>query len=719
VSVLNNGNEITENQSKDLFQFDEDLPISNKSEDDFSRAPFAERIANVIMTQKSANSIVFGLFGEWGSGKSSLINLIEYYIKLDKEKHINCIRYNPWRYQNEDQMLINFFETLASVYDENLSMQREIGKLLEEYGRKIATFSFFLKTFTLGQVDLYDQEARETGQDLQNVDVEDLKDRIVKILTKYDIPIVIFIDDIDRLDKTEIQSMFKIIKLIANFPHTRYVLAFDYEMVAAVLGEKYGTNKIDTFNKLEAGRSFIDKIIQIPIHLPVIQKTDLDRCFGDGVDKALSDANIELTLEEINNLYANYSYLKQGITNIRIVKRYTNSLLFSIPALKGEVNVADLVTIEGVRIIYPDLYEFIRNNKKIFTIKKGFYNNNQEFLKQALTVLTGIIDRYDSKLRSGIKLLLIHLFPPIEGIFKENFSYANDFYEQWEKDKNISSEYYFDRYFLYGVPEWDLSCSKFNNFITLANSENKSEYDSALMSITANNQLGILARKLNVHSCGIPAKATLLIAITIQGINQMLRNNPQIRVESLTSYNIGSLQMKLVDNIPKDCRLDYFKTIVECGDIDDIMELYFLMTKYYKSPNIVLSVDEDRIIRNIIVDKIRKESSDDTPIFIKNKNGYVMLSFWAETGYKDETNKYMEKVFTNRDYFIKFLGDTPFTLDSYEMVNKFVRQELIIKEIHKIYGDDITRENINSKNMTRGAKSYYEYYTNSQSTSTN
>src|SRR5438094_267400 len=52
--------------------------------------------------------------------------------------------------------------------------------------------------------------------------------------------VVLFIDDVDRLDRKEIQAAFKLVKLSAGFDHTSYVLAFDDEMVAAALGETYG-----------------------------------------------------------------------------------------------------------------------------------------------------------------------------------------------------------------------------------------------------------------------------------------------------------------------------------------------------------------------------------------------------------------------------------------------------------------------------------------------
>ncbi len=85
-------------------------------------------------------------------------------------------------------------------------------------------------------------------------------------------------DDIDRLDKQEVQAIFKLVKLSADFPFVSYVLAFDEEMVAAALAEKYGN--------LEAGKKFLEKIIQVPLHLPPVRSEILrDLCF-EGINAA-------------------------------------------------------------------------------------------------------------------------------------------------------------------------------------------------------------------------------------------------------------------------------------------------------------------------------------------------------------------------------------------------------------------------------------------------
>jgi predicted KAP-like P-loop ATPase len=74
-------------------------------------------------------------------------------------------------------------------------------------------------------------------------------------------------DDIDRLDKEEIQAIFRLVKLTADFPNTVYILSCDIERVAEALAERYGSK--------DAGKSFLEKIIQLSLPLPSLTPSKL------------------------------------------------------------------------------------------------------------------------------------------------------------------------------------------------------------------------------------------------------------------------------------------------------------------------------------------------------------------------------------------------------------------------------------------------------------
>ena len=226
-----------------------DKPINEEKDDRFQRYPFSRRIADTIISRKSKESIVFGLFGAWGEGKSSVLNFINQ--ELQKNEHIIRINLNPWRYSDEDSLLYSFFKKIADA----------LGKQLETKGEK---FKGFVKKYgSAGSILGFDFSG--IGKSMAEQDLEKLKERIDDFLDEGSSKVVIFIDDIDRLDKQEIYALFRLVKLTADFANTTYILSFDETMVAAAIGERFGTGD------LKSGASFLEKIIQVPLNIPKAQ----------------------------------------------------------------------------------------------------------------------------------------------------------------------------------------------------------------------------------------------------------------------------------------------------------------------------------------------------------------------------------------------------------------------------------------------------------------
>ena len=94
-----------------------DLPIRNVSEDKLNRGSFASSLASAIMEYSSSSSFTIGLYGEWGSGKTSLINMVLDDIEKRTDKTI-ILRFNPWLCSETNQLISQFFKQLASALKE-------------------------------------------------------------------------------------------------------------------------------------------------------------------------------------------------------------------------------------------------------------------------------------------------------------------------------------------------------------------------------------------------------------------------------------------------------------------------------------------------------------------------------------------------------------------------------------------------------------------------
>ena len=120
--------------------FKPDQPIQSSKEDILGRKAFAQSLGNAILNYKEKDSIVIGLFGAWGSGKTSIINMalehIDYVCKDKKsESEPIIVRFNPWNYSDQNQLISQFFKQLSVTlkrkdYSVNI---RKVGGKLETY----------------------------------------------------------------------------------------------------------------------------------------------------------------------------------------------------------------------------------------------------------------------------------------------------------------------------------------------------------------------------------------------------------------------------------------------------------------------------------------------------------------------------------------------------------------------------------------------------------
>ena len=91
-----------------------DLPIMKSSEDKLNRESFAKSLANVILQSAFPTSFTVGLYGAWGSGKTSLLNMVIEQIERSSTDVV-ILRFNPWLCSDPKQLITQFFKQLASA----------------------------------------------------------------------------------------------------------------------------------------------------------------------------------------------------------------------------------------------------------------------------------------------------------------------------------------------------------------------------------------------------------------------------------------------------------------------------------------------------------------------------------------------------------------------------------------------------------------------------
>jgi predicted KAP-like P-loop ATPase len=641
--------------------FKHDKPIFGEQEDAFQRYGFTKRIADTIINRTSNESIVYGIYGKWGEGKTSVLNLINNEITNSNKDYIN-ITFNPWMYNDESFLLTSFFNKLGNLIlacnsNEQLKNPKEkkikwpnwnqfknkplntrkenIGELLQTYGKCLNVLPVNVGDF-----------AESLGKAFSNVNLEDLKKRIENHLENFQKKIVIYIDDIDRLDKNEIYSILRLVKLTANFKNTIYILSFDNEMVAAAIGEKFGTGG------KKSGENYLEKIIQIPLYLPQATFHDLQNYCFESISQILFNNLMDFNKNEFKEFIQQFSSnILPRLSNPREVLRYSNSLSFTIPMLKGEVNISDLMLIEAIKIFYPAFYDFIKYAPYFFidpyisNLKIKNEEKTSEYNKHFNRLTDDILTETEKKC---IIELIEYLFP-FTNTNNSLHYFRTQPENQWYRNKRIASKDYFDRYFTYSVLKGDISDIEFNKFLDKVQNCNTTE--------EVKNNFNELIRNSNSTS----------FLIKIQGkendldwekseifIKALCELSPLFKNDRSTNFfnNFTKLALLIVqlfyNNREKSNIFNFFIDLLSFPTpIDFALELYYWILNNSNRETNLFTDDEIKNCLRQYIDRIIQESKSNL-VFENFPNILKRLAkSWADFD-KDEYN-YHAKLFLDKE----------------------------------------------------------------------
>lgn len=321
-----------------------DQPIRSNKDDKLKRSPFAKNLAEAILKYSGDSSFCIGIYGEWGSGKTSLLNMIiEYVQELSKETIV--VRFNPWLCSDSKQMLSQFFKQLASEMKMKDKKSDKICQALDRYGAW-----FDMAAFIPGIGNVVTTIAKATiNQASKHVkrreNLQSQKDEITKLLIDEKTKIIVSIDDIDRLSQEEIVSVFQLVKSLGDFPNTIYLLAFDYDVVVNALSKVQNGN----------GRAYLEKIVQVPFGIPVPNTATINQALFDDLNQILGNVDDERFDNVLwNELF--YYGVSKYIHSIRDVIRYVNVISLKYSLLKDETALVDLLGIICLQVFEPQVY---------------------------------------------------------------------------------------------------------------------------------------------------------------------------------------------------------------------------------------------------------------------------------------------------------------------------------------------------------------------------
>lgn len=404
-----------------------DVEVKSSAADRLNRNPFSQKAAELINSiPEGAESTVFGIIGAWGSGKSSVLNLIEEHLSED----IQAVRFSPWAVTDESGLLAEFFTTLLSASPQ-LSKKKNRALVVSLAKKGLPA---------LGAIPVAGAALRDTANSLLTPENWNTQfEKVQRILESEGARILMVVDDVDRLHGEEVLTLIKTIRMLGRFNNVHYLLAYDHEALCDALEPRVGNR--------DRASAYLEKIVQYPLTIPAAQRRHLKLLLDEGLDElpagTLADRNSGARLR-FDWFYEETA--SKVITTLRSVKRFVSQASHYVTLVGvDEVDVADFLALTFLRLHFPPVYEKLRLWKEDLTGQKGAMDPTYKAPDE-----NEWRGRFGALLDDPTKATLAaetmkFLFPEI---FRGNFS---------PEVPRMSHPDYFDRYLVFGVPEGDVS----------------------------------------------------------------------------------------------------------------------------------------------------------------------------------------------------------------------------------------------------------------------
>tara|TARA_R110002153_G_scaffold200283_1_gene353590 strand:- start:1582 stop:3798 length:2217 start_codon:yes stop_codon:yes gene_type:complete len=314
------------------------------------------------LPEKLKTSFVIGISGEWGYGKTSFVQMAKNILNK-KNNHI-FVDFNPWFTSETQNLIEDFFITLDNEISKHIQTKNTILK----YGKTLANINQptnILSNFK----DLL----------ITNYPLKDRFYEISLLIEKLDKRVYILIDDLDRLNNSEVFETLRLIKNTASFPNFIFIIAYD---------KSYLENALKNIKILKPNK-YLEKIIQFEITLPRISSDIIINHIAKSINSKIENIFANNLLEkesfkkQIRNLILDWSefeltrqedhkyrlglLLSQILLNIRDVIRFSNSFIFSVKNHYDKVYLPDLFIIELIKFSNPKLFVRLYNNNYLIS----------------------------------------------------------------------------------------------------------------------------------------------------------------------------------------------------------------------------------------------------------------------------------------------------------------------------------------------------------------
>jgi len=464
-----------------------DLPIERLSQDKLNRHWLIVSLVSRLLDDAAQ---VIAVIGAYGDGKTSILNLLDEDLQ---KQNVVVVRFKSSLPGDDLTLASTLFNSIGKQLHRRFFIQR-LDRILRRFARQV---SGLVPSVPKGLKDIFAEPAQQDELSELTARLDNLPIRRV----------VVLLDDMDRMQASELRMLLKIIRAADNYPKLSFVCAFNKKalvdglvrhQVTDRIAMKFSTGKpfpiqgglfgAVSADDTRAGYEYLEKFFPVQIPVPKLDDAQLSKEFDLRFNEFAQRQGLSMAAEETAAFDKEFSpfwktVFRPKLNNLRKMNSYFNALNSSFVLVKREVNVIDFMFVELLRQIDPEMYEQVFKNRSLFYYpswdlqrwdeKPVFFSRDdqkeEEYLRSSYDEIFRHLHGED---REYILRLLSRVFPKVAKYRKPDSSWAgagepNE--AEADKQKRVFHPEYFMIYFTLHVEEGYLGTSEFEDLIENVN----------------------------------------------------------------------------------------------------------------------------------------------------------------------------------------------------------------------------------------------------------
>jgi predicted KAP-like P-loop ATPase len=416
-------------------QYLSDSPIETPDDDRYGVSGFAKSISKSIINLRKPVGTVIALNGAWGSGKSSIVNLVRTEIaatqieaRTTEAEKLIVTEFKCWWFRGEEALLLAFLQHMSGMLKDSLG--EKAANIVAGVSRPLLqatpTIGAVLGAGTANPIWAAMGGGANILEKLLFKDdtVEKAFAKLSTLLADTNKRFLVIIDDIDRLSPDEALAIFRMVKSVGHLPNITYLLVFDRELAEATVKLKYPSE----------GPHFLEKIVQASFDVPTPNQTDLNGAILASIQEICGGV-AERQWTRMGNVFLDV--VSPYMTTPRHVARLAGAISVTWPAVANNVNLADFIALETLRLYEPSAFKNVRERRNAVTGIRTQGDRDGRNENRFDPYLHGI----PAARHASVRVALQRLFPRLETTGYGTHSLAG-----WDVERRVCVPKHFETY---------------------------------------------------------------------------------------------------------------------------------------------------------------------------------------------------------------------------------------------------------------------------------